>query len=445
MSAGLTAEAVEPSGRRGADGATIAALFVMILMLVPARLVLKGVPFALTPAEAVGLVAVVWWFCAHLTDSLGAAKGFTPVRTAIYLYAVAYLITYAYSAAGYLPERELELADHVAIIALAFVGIALLACDGVRGRDRVDLVLKAIVVCGAIIGAIGAAQYLFSFDLTEYMNLPGTRIRGTEPTILVRNGLNRVASTTSHPIEFGVVSAIVLPLALHYALDARERRLPSLRWWLCCLLVAAGMLFSASRSTVLGLLVGGAVLLVGWPAARRWRALLVFAGFLVVVRIAVPGLLGAITSLFGNLDNDWSLRYRTNDYSTAFAEFVLHPLLGRGYGTWYPPYYQVFDNQYLLTAVQGGALGILVFVGLFLTAIWSALRARRLSDDRSIRDLGLSLAASLVIPLVGSATFDLNSFETTNAMAFLLVGVAGALLRVVHEERKATSDAVAVP
>jgi len=66
--------------------------------------------------------------------------------------------------------------------------------------------------------------------------------------------------------------------------------------------------------------------------------------------------------------------------------------------------------------------------------MWSALRVRRFSADAQTRDLGLTLAACLIVPVVGSATFDLNSFSTATALSFLLIGLAGALMRAARRE-----------
>src|SRR5690606_35305349 len=126
----------------------------------PARQVIGGLPFDLTYAEAMGLMAVVWWCCAHLTTTLGAAKGPSMVRYAIYFYAITFLVTYAYTTAGYLPPHELALSDHILVITAGVAGIALLALDGVSGRDRLDLVVKTLVVAGAIMGVIGGLQFL---------------------------------------------------------------------------------------------------------------------------------------------------------------------------------------------------------------------------------------------------------------------------------------------
>ncbi|MGN9845716.1 O-antigen ligase family protein [Nonomuraea sp. H19] len=419
-----------------ADGATLGVVFAVVLMIVPARLVFRGLSFAITPAEAVGLFALVWWLCAHFTNTLGAAKGRTLVRSAVFVYVASLVATYAYSTAGNLPRDELDLSDHMLVTALAMIGVVLLVVDGVRGRVRLDVMLKAVAVMGAVLGVIGAVQFLLKFDPTQYMVLPGLRFTQEELFILERNGLSRVAATTGHPIEFAVMCAMILPIALHFAFRAREQGKPSLPWWLCAGLIAAGMVFSVSRSAFIGLAGAAAVLLIGWPRVRRLLALGAMLLFLGAVKVVVPGVLGAIVDLFTNLSTDSSLRWRTMDYAAAVTEIAKHPWLGRGLGTWYAPKYLVFDNQYILTTVETGIIGLLAFVGLFAAGIASALRARRLLSDPVDRDLGLTLAACLVVPLIGAATFDLRSYAVITGLSFLLVGAAGALLREARECRR---------
>ncbi|GAA3246846.1 O-antigen ligase family protein [Nonomuraea helvata] len=420
-----------------ADGATVGVVFVAILMIVPARLVFRGLSFAITPAEAVGLFALVWWLCSHFTDTLGAAKGRTLVRSAVFVYVASLVATYAYATAGNLPRDELELADHMLVTAMAMIGVVLLIVDGVRGRARLDVILRAVAVMGAVLGVIGAVQFLFKFDPTRYMVLPGLRFTQEELFILERNGLSRVAATTGHPIEFAVMCAMILPIALHLAFRAREQGRPSLRWWACAGLIAAGMVFSVSRSAFVGLAGATVVLLIGWPRTRRLLALGAMLLFLGAVKVVVPGVLGAIIDLFTNLSNDSSLRWRTMDYAAAAEEIGRHPWLGRGLGTWYAPKYLVFDNQYILTTVETGIIGVLAFAGLFAAGIWSALHARHLLSDPADRDLGLTLAACLVVPLIGAATFDLRSYAVITGLSFLLVGSAGALMRHARFTRAA--------
>src|SRR5690606_6835951 len=202
-----------------ADGATVAAIFAIVLLIVPARLVLKYLPLSLTPANVVSLVAALLWLCAQLTLALGAAKGRNPVRTALFAYFTAMLATYGFATAGPMESDELNLADHSFVLVVAIVGLALTVCDGVRGYRRLDFLLRTLVVGGAVIAVVGALQFLFSIDLTRLMELPILRYTTEgDAFVLERADLRRVAATTGHPIEFGVTCAMLLPLAAHYAL-----------------------------------------------------------------------------------------------------------------------------------------------------------------------------------------------------------------------------------
>jgi hypothetical protein len=423
---------VERRGRT--DGATLAVLFTFSLMIIPARLVLRGLPLSLTPGNMVSLVAGLCWMCATFTTTLGLAKGRTPVRTALFVYVVALMATYGLASYGYLPSDEKNLADHALVLILANVGLALAICDGVRDRRRLDFMLKALVVAGAIIAIIGAFQFLIDLDLTKYLELPVLRFASEGGDAEARDSLRRVAATTAHPIEFGVLSSMLLPIAVHYGFKARDRGEPSMFWWLCAALIAMGLLFSISRSAVLGVGVVGFIVFIGWPGRRKIQALIVVAIFLAAMRVMVPGLLNTLYGLFANFGTDSSVQYRTHDYSVAATEISKHFWLGRGIGTWYAPKYQVFDNEYILSGVESGVIGIAVFVGIFVAGIYSAFRSRGLSTDMWTRDLGLTLGASLVVPLVGAATFDLLSFATVTGISFLLIGASGALLRITREE-----------
>lgn len=425
----MTTTAFLPVQRR-ADGATLAAILAVALLVIPARLVFRGIPLSLTPADVVSLVIAMAWLCAQMTTTLGMAKGRSPVRTALFCYGVALLATYGYAAHRYLPPDELKLMDHAAVLVIAGVGVGLGICDGVRTRDRLDFVLKTVVVCGAVVAVVGGFQFVFSLDLTQYLALPGLRYTAADGFITERAALRRVAGTTGHPIEFGVLCSMLLPIAAHYGFQAKLRGEPVWRWWVCTGLIAMGLMFSVSRSAVLGLLGVGFVLFLGWPARRRLQVLGIGLVFLAVIKVTVPGLLGTFYNLFANAGRDDSVRYRTHDYATAATEVGKNLWFGRGIGTWYAPKHQVFDNQYILTMVEAGLIGTVAFAALILTGLYCALRSRYLSADETTQNLGLTLAATMVVPLIGSATFDLMSFHTVTGLMFVLIGCIGALLRM---------------
>jgi O-antigen ligase len=428
-----------------ADGATLVSIFVSLQLIIPARLVISKLPLSLSPASVVALLVGLCWLCAQFTNTLGMAKGRNAVRTMLFAYVSSVLATYGLATYRYLPSDELNSADHALVLALASVGMALGVCDGVRGRARLDLLLKTVVTMGTIVAVVGILQFLFDLDLTRYMDLPGLRSTENLEFVLERSDMRRVAGTTGHPIEFGVVCAMILPLAVHLATKASRQAQPSRRWWLSAGLIAAGLMFSISRSAILGVGGAGVVLFLGWSARRRVQAGVVVFGFLVLMKVIAPGLLGTFRSLFTNMGKDDSIRWRTHDYGIAYTEIFKHLWLGRGLGTWYAPKHQVFDNQYLLSLVEVGVIGLVALMGIFFAGIYAALRARVTSFDPGDRDLGLTLAAILVVPIIGCATFDLASYETATALAFLIAGAAGSLLRTVKSHNDPDNLGVAPP
>lgn len=423
--------------QRGADGATLVCLFVLSLLLLPARLAVAGLPLSLTLAEIMTLALGLVWLCAQMINTTGVAKGGNPVRTSIFAYGLILLAVYGYTTNLYLPSDELNLADHTLVLYVGYVGLTLMMCDGISGRERLDFVLKAVVLAGTFAALVALLQFRFDFDLTEYMKPPGFRESSVEevPSVISRSDLRRVAGTLGHPIEFGALSAMLLPLAAHLAFQARDRGRPAVRWWICTAIIAAGLMFSVSRTAVIGLAGAGLILFLGWPARRRIISLGVLAVFLGFMKVLVPGLIGTFYSLFAGAGNDSSIMFRTHDYPFAMREFAKSPIFGRGLGTWYPFEHQVFDNQYLLSLVETGLLGTLAFVGLVLCGIVVALRVRHLSTDSNVRNLGLTIAACLVIPLLGAATFDLLSFPGITSVMFLLIGATGALLRFERRDQ----------
>jgi O-antigen ligase len=421
-------------GPRRADAATVGVIFVVALLVVPAHLVFRALPLQLTPANVVAMIFGLAWLCAQFTTTLGMAKGRNPARTGLFIYIVAVMMTYGYSTFGYLPVDELSLSDHAVILMVATASMGLGLCDGVRTADRLDFVLKAVVICGAFSAFVGLLQFNLNLDLTQYLKLPILRASSDDAFVFERAAQKRVSGTMGHPIEFGVVCSMLLPLAAHYVFQARARGEKVWRWYVCATLIASGLMFSVSRSAVLGLAAGGLVLFIGWPTRRRLRVLAIGVVFLGAMKVAVPGLLGTFYDLFANAGNDSSVQWRTHDYPIAAAEILRHLWFGHGYGTWYAPKHIVFDNQYILTMVEGGVVGMAAFVIVFFSGLYAAIRARYLTIDPTRRDLGLSIVAALVVPLVGAATFDLASFKTGEGLSFLLVGAAGCLLRITRAE-----------
>lgn len=417
--------------RQRADAATLTCVYVVVLLIIPSRLVLNGLSFNLTPSLLFGLGLGMWWFCTQLVGSLGVAKGRTAVRTALLVFLAANVATYGYATYSWLPGDELRNADRSFITITGVIMVGVVVCDGVSSLSRLDTVLRTIVTTTSVVAVVGLLQFFFGVDLAKRLAVPGLHPVAPMEFVLARSIFRRPAGTTGHPIEFGVIMAMVLPIAVHYAFRALDLGKRSLRHWVAVLLIGMSALVSLSRSAILGLIAAGFVLLPTWPPKRRIRSIIVIGVFTVCMRLVVPGLIGTLLSLFKNLQDDPSVQGRTDDYAMVGKFFREHPLFGRGFGTLLPARYGPLDNQYLGSLVETGLLGLGTLVVLLFTGVFAARAARHASADRHVRDLAQSLVASLVVLIAGYATYDAFGFTMSMALTFVLLGCVGALYRAV--------------
>nr|MDT0665290.1 O-antigen ligase family protein [Micromonospora sp. DSM 115978] len=225
------------------------------------------------------------------------------------------------------------------VVVFGAIGVCLLIADGVRDRARLDTFLRRLVLGATFMSFIAFVQYVFGRDLSDWFVPPGVQFNSTAAAAIdERSQLRRVAGTAGHAIEFGVVLAMLLPLALHFAMTATGRR-DKLLAWAQVTVIGIGLPLSISRSAVLSLAVALLALVTVWNWRRRLNFGVVFVGFVGVFNVAVPGVLGTLRALFLWADEDPSVTGRTEDYAQVGEFFAQRPFLGRGYGTFIPSEY----------------------------------------------------------------------------------------------------------
>jgi O-antigen ligase len=239
--------------------------------------------------------------------------------------------------------------------------------------------------------------------------------------LITRSVVRRVNGMATHPIEFGTVVAATFPLALHRAIYRRSRLST-----LIAVVVGLAIPLSVSRTAIVTVAVSSTVLFMGWPVAWRKRFIYAAPIAVVIVRLAAPGVVGTIRSLFSNIWADPSTTGRTDDYSVVFDLVSQRPWFGRGLYTFVPRYYRILDNQLLMFLLELGVIGLAAFAALGLTAFCSARGARRRALRAEDAHLGLAISASIAGLLVSYATWDALSFSMAAALSFVLFGLAGA-------------------
>jgi O-antigen ligase len=425
----VTATTLAELTRREHRGApvTVIRAYVVLLVLVPPTYVIGPLGAVGTPATVVGLVALGLWGTAVLTPGDNLARTVAPVRIVMGLLVGTVGSAYAVLHIRHVPWDELLGADRMVLQVLSWSGAALLTAEGLRDRSEVYRVLRALTVAVAAMAVVGLLQFRAGIDLADLAGrvIPGLQENADLVSIQDRQGFRRPSGTATHPIEFGCVIAMAVPLALHLARFDLERSWA--RRWLPVAAIASGIPVAVSRSAVLGAAVAAVVVFVGLEPRLRPRALAAGAGFLVVVYATTPGLLGTLKTLFVSARSDTSITYRTDDYALVGEYIRQSPWLGRGPGTFLSDRYIFLDNQYLLTAIEMGLVGLAIVICYLLATAFLGRGARHRSRDPAVRDLGQALAATSLTGAVTAFTFDAFSFMMFAGFVPLCLGVAGAL------------------
>jgi polysaccharide biosynthesis protein PslJ len=419
------------------DATTILTLFAVLLMLVPSRFVVGPLGAIGTPGALIGLGALIWWLASRLHPEVGGDHGQQPLRPAVLAFTWWLMLSYAFAQLRQLDPVEASSADRRTIGFIALAGIALLAMDGIPNRDRLDKLLRRLIALGGIVAILGLLQF-FGLDLVGQVRLPGLTLNRELSTIVgFRGGLPRVTATTVHAIEFAIIMALLLPLAMHYAFYGKERRWAS--WlWLSAILLALPV--SVSRSSIVGVLVGVPVLMLAWSWKRRLGFVLFTIGALGILGNIVQGLFQTLLELFQNVDENYSIQARVSDYEVIYQYVLERPIIGLGTGTFEPTVYRWIDNQWLGIVVTTGLVGVLLLLAIFVVAVSCARGVVRRSEDAATRHLAQALMATTATFAITFALFDAFAFAMNAGLFYLTIGLVGALWRVETGSSYASRD-----
>lgn len=411
-----------------------------LIMIIPERLVAQPLGPAGRPGVLLAIGCLLWWFNVTLIRGVGITSRAAVARVAITPFLLCVLISYVVANVRPIDALEGRAADRGLLNVCAWAGVWLLTSEGIGRRADLEVLLRRMVTLGSVMAGIGVVQYLTGFDASSLIVIPGLSSSGLEAA--TRNGLNRPASTTAHPIEFGVVMAMLIPLALHQLNTATGRR-----GWarLRLFLIATAVLMSMSRSAILGIAVAGLMLVPTLPRRQRRQLYLALPLFAVSLKLLAPGLISTLIGLFSGISSDSSTASRTNSYSAVAPYIREWPIFGRGFGTFLPSY-RILDNQLLGALIEIGAVGLVALVVLLLTGPIRAWRTakRQKAGSRSF-SLGIALSCSAVVAALSFATFDALGFSVVATLTFFMGGCCCAYSCLPASELLDDEDAVAQP
>jgi polysaccharide biosynthesis protein PslJ len=425
------------------DAAALLSIMVCLLYCLPATLIVPAMTYAGRPALLIAFVLWCWWLLARLSKRL-VMLGPQPIRWVVLFYLLATLLSYLAGTMRGLPQLEANGLDFTLILTLEFLGVVLMAADGIPNWERLLGVMRVFVWSGGFMAIVALLQVTTQVNITEYIRIPGLVFLGDVADFQPRGdgGLFRVAGTATHYIEFSVVMAMTVPFAIHFARFASSKRARAAAATVALLMVAA-IPMAISRTGVLALVTAVAVMFIAaWNWRTRFNVMVIGVAVVGGLIVMKPGLLGTIGAMFTSIDEDPSISGRTDDYAIVGHWFAQRPWLGRGPGTLIPDLYLILDNQWLYSLVTGGILGVTAFATLHIAAItlaWIALKRAKTPADKH---LCAALISAILISMLVSATFDSLSFTTFSFTLALCCGMSGAVWRFTHPQRAVRTSSV---
>jgi O-antigen ligase/polysaccharide polymerase Wzy-like membrane protein len=435
---------IRPRPPRTPDAVWLIGAVLALCYLLPARTVLPGLGAAGAPGLLLGFGCLMLWLLLRLTPGMFAG-GHQPLRMVLLLFVCCYLVSYATSFAGGLPAESALGADRTLLRYAGLIGVLLVTLDGLRNRERLLTVLRVLLLVGVAMAVVGLLQFLLHFDLTVHMVPPGLTTHGDLIGIGDNRGggYHRVASTSGHYIEYGVLMAALSPLALHFTLHGKTAVGRSLAAMAAGLLVFAS-LASVSRSAILAVVVAAVAMLPAWRFRTMFNLSVLGVGFLVGVSALQPGLLGTFRSLFSSVDSDPNIAGRTSDYEIANRLIFERPWFGHGINS-VPAGELLLDNQWLALMISNGLVGTLALAAVILGAMALSWSIGRRGEDPAVRHLGFAIAAPIAAITSSFLTFDALWFSATAVTIFTLLGCAGALWRIERRPEPSRGWAARLP
>ncbi|MEQ4565693.1 O-antigen ligase family protein [Paenarthrobacter sp. CAP02] len=404
----------------------------------PSNMVIKPIGAAGTVPIILAVLLLAVWLSSALFGLHNPLKSSNPGRLGLGLLWVGSCASYAALFSGFTGNTNVSAqaaADRWLILILACGGIALVTSEAVRTLDNAMSLVRAILAGAFFCCIVALIQFLFRVNPMVWIQeaMVGFTDNGGNTAFQVRGFMTRVAGSTFHSIELAVVCAMLLPLSIWRGLYDRSGH----KWfhWTGTALLVVAIASTVSRSGVLGLFLGLAVFIPFMPrVARRW-AVIAAPAAMAALFVAIPGLVGTLTSSFTAGNSDPSLTTRTNNYPRVAEMFGELPYLGLGPGNYMPDNaLYILDNQYLNSLVT---LGLVGFVGtlayLALPAVSSFIAARA-SRIAPLRCLAGAIAAGGAVAAGCSLTFDSMAFPVFALSYPLIVGLGGGTWVMIRRE-----------
>lgn len=387
------------------------------------------------PLGAIGFVSMIlalilflWWMTATIWGAHNPIPYRHPARLGLGILWIVTIISYIAMSGGPATAPGKASANRWILTLMALTGIMMVTAEWVRSREAVRSLVRALVGGATFCALVAVYQFMTHSNPTTWWTrlMVGMVDNGGVTTFQLRSSFIRVAGVTFTPIELGVVMLMILPLAIWKGMYGEGAN----RWtsWLQCGLIATAAIFTVSRSTILGIAIVCVVMIPFLPRVARRSAMIVLPVAVIGVFAFVPGMIATIVGIFTAGSADPNITTRLDNYPRVEAMVSARPWTGTGPHTYMPTNaLKIFDNQYLMAAVELGLPGVLAFIAFLGLPAVAALMAARSLRDPAMKALAGGISASAFVALVSSATFDSFSFPVFTVVFPFIAGMSGVV------------------
>ncbi len=420
-------------GMNGFDATTMLTVYLVLLLAIPSNVRIAALGSIGRPSVLWGLFLLAFWAVSRLQKRHHDVRPLRqPIRFAYAALLVVALVSLTAALLRGQPADQVSPAFTGIIRLLSWAGVLFVTLDGIRTMNDLSRLARRMAAGAGLLAALGIAQVMTKQTLVDFFGLIPGLLATAEGGIVERSGLVRASGTAYHPLEYATSLIALFPLVIAAAVSNgfhwRPKRWGWV-WWVAVALIAASALIGVSRSAIVGFLFVVVAMVPMLP--RSYRGAVVLGGVLLggVVAVVMPGIIRTTLTLFTGAGTDSSTLSRVGGLDRAPEFIATSPIIGAGFGTFLPRYY-IFDNQWVMIAVELGVLGVIAFTGFFLAAIWSAAEARRLSPEPDVKLLGYSLVVSMLAVAILFAFFDGLAFPIAAGLLFFLAGLCGSIRNI---------------
>jgi len=305
--------------------------------------------------------------------------------------------------------------------------------------NRKDKIAEAVCAAGGIVSLIAILEFAFHRNIIyenfipnpyyEYYLLEGRRM-----------------STQFVPQVMGTYLAACMPMAYRLIFN-KGKKLAQIIGWLCGILMAAGIILSAQRVSILAFMAAS----VTYLFFKNRKMLAVFVSlsiiFLSLLSMCSNPSLKRISVSKGGFLNSGTYEYRIDRLKTSFRMSKDFSLFGVGLGNYrlffdkYEDkqgryynetkdnyYMKTPENMYLMILSESGLLGLLFF----LLFIFSILRRGLMfcaDPEREGREMAIVLSSGIAAILASMLTYDSLYWTTPFYIFWIYTGMLASITR----------------